>query len=167
MEITIVNKNDAAVPVNVPVNLTETQRKILELITQNAIITHSEMAKVLFITERTARRTTNALREMGLLDSNCNAIYIHYQCAVSNLQQVVEDLESIDNSCETCQIRMCHKVWQIWRIIFLVPLLIQKKFLCVHIFFQPPAFAVTCSNCCVIAITNDIDFSPVLYSYPL
>ena len=60
-------KKDADVPVNVPVNLTETQRKILELITQNANITHSEMAKVLFTTERTARRTTKALREMGLL----------------------------------------------------------------------------------------------------
>ena len=35
------------VPINVPVNPTETQRKILELITQNANITHSEMAKVL------------------------------------------------------------------------------------------------------------------------
>ena len=55
------------VPVNVPVNLTETQRKILELITQNANITHSEMAKVLSTTERTARRTTKALREKGLL----------------------------------------------------------------------------------------------------
>lgn len=48
-----------------PVNLTETQ--ILDLITQNTNITNSEMAKVLSTTERTARRTTQALREMGLL----------------------------------------------------------------------------------------------------
>ena len=54
-------------PVNAPVNLMETQRKIFELITQNVKITHLEMAKYLSITERTTRRTTKALREMVLL----------------------------------------------------------------------------------------------------
>lgn len=60
-------KKDANVPVNVPVKLTDTQKNILYLISKNANITHSEIAKFLSITDKTAKRTTKALRELGLL----------------------------------------------------------------------------------------------------
>jgi predicted HTH transcriptional regulator len=56
------------VPVNVPVNLTETQHRILELIRNNPSITHLEMAKTLSITDKTAKRATKFLREVGLIE---------------------------------------------------------------------------------------------------
>lgn len=55
------------VPVNVPVKLTETQKNILDLIAKDATITHSEIAKILSITDKTAKRSTKTLRELGLL----------------------------------------------------------------------------------------------------
>ena len=60
-------KNDANGPINVSVNLTVTQRNILDLITQNPNITHTEIAEVLSITEMTTRRTAKALRELRRL----------------------------------------------------------------------------------------------------
>lgn len=56
-----VNKN------GVGVKLTNTQRKIYELIQANQGITHSEMAKALSVTSKTAERATKALRDFGLL----------------------------------------------------------------------------------------------------
>lgn len=56
-----VNKN------GVGVKLTNTQRKIYELIQANQGITHSEMAKALSVTSKTAKRATKALRDFGLL----------------------------------------------------------------------------------------------------
>lgn len=56
------------VPVNVPANLTETQHRILELIRNNPAITHLEMAKALSITDKTAKRATKFLREIGLIE---------------------------------------------------------------------------------------------------
>lgn len=54
-------------PVNVPVKLTDTQQKILELIRNNPSITHLEMSQQLSINEKTAKRATQALRELGLI----------------------------------------------------------------------------------------------------
>ncbi len=56
-----INKN------GVGVKLTNTQRKIYELIQANQSITHSEMAKALSVTSKTAERATKALRDFGLL----------------------------------------------------------------------------------------------------
>ena len=56
-----VNKN------GVGVKLTNTQRKIYELIQANQSINHSEMAKALSVTSKTAERATKALRDFGLL----------------------------------------------------------------------------------------------------
>ncbi|MCM1256199.1 MAG: winged helix-turn-helix transcriptional regulator [Duncaniella sp.] len=55
------------VPVNVPENMTETQHRILYLIRNNPSITHLEMAKALSITDKTAKRATKFLREIGLI----------------------------------------------------------------------------------------------------
>ena len=55
------------VPVNVPVNLTETQRKAIEIIKSNLQITHRGLALMMSVSDKTARRTTKALRDMGLL----------------------------------------------------------------------------------------------------
>ena len=62
------------VGVNVGVNnngvgviLTNTQRTIYELIQANQSITHSEMAKALSVTSKTAERATKALIDFGLL----------------------------------------------------------------------------------------------------
>ena len=51
----------------VGVKLTNTQRKIYELIQANQSITHSEMAKALSVTSKTPERATKALRDFGLL----------------------------------------------------------------------------------------------------
>lgn len=50
---------------DVPTNLTEAQHRILELIRNN--ITHLEMAEALSITDKTAKRATKFLREIGLI----------------------------------------------------------------------------------------------------
>lgn len=55
------------VPVNVPVKLTDTQQKILELIRNNPSITHIQMSQRLSINEKTAKRATQTLRELGLI----------------------------------------------------------------------------------------------------
>ena len=55
------------VPVNVPVKLTATQQKVLDIINENPSITHVEMSQKLSVTEKTAKRATKALRELGLL----------------------------------------------------------------------------------------------------
>lgn len=55
------------VPVNVPVKLTAIQQKILNLISKNTSITHLEMSQLLSINEKTAKRATKALRELGLI----------------------------------------------------------------------------------------------------
>lgn len=52
---------------SVGVKLTNTQRTIYELIQANQSITHSEMAKALSVTSKTAERATKALRDFGLL----------------------------------------------------------------------------------------------------
>ncbi|MBD5252039.1 MAG: winged helix-turn-helix domain-containing protein [Bacteroides sp.] len=54
---------DNDVPVNVSVNLTETQQEVLGLIKENQNITHREIAERLSITDKTAKRATMALRE--------------------------------------------------------------------------------------------------------
>ena len=53
--------------VNDTVKLTKRQEEILKLIENNKEITHMEMAKALSITTITAKRTTKALRELGIL----------------------------------------------------------------------------------------------------
>ena len=58
---------DNDVPVNVPVNLTETQQQVLSLIKENHNITHREIAEQLSITDKTAKRTTMALRQLGMI----------------------------------------------------------------------------------------------------
>ncbi len=55
------------VPINVPVKLTNTQQKVLELIRSNPSITHIEMSQELTINEKTAKRATQALRELGFI----------------------------------------------------------------------------------------------------
>lgn len=54
-------KSFADVPVNVPVNLTETQRKAIDIIKSNLQITHRGLALMMSISDKTARRTTKAL----------------------------------------------------------------------------------------------------------
>lgn len=54
-------------PANVPVNLSDTQRRVLELIKLNPFVTHMEMSQKLDISEKTAKRATKALRELGLI----------------------------------------------------------------------------------------------------
>ena len=55
------------VPVNVPVKLTDTQLKVFELICNDINITHLEIANKLGITDKTAKRTTLYLREVGMI----------------------------------------------------------------------------------------------------
>ena len=52
---------------SVGVKLTNTQRTIYKLIQANQSIIHSEMAKALSVTSKTAKRATKALRDFGLL----------------------------------------------------------------------------------------------------
>ena len=52
---------------SVGVKLTNTQRTIYKLIQANQSIIHSEMAKALSVTSKTAERATKALRDFGLL----------------------------------------------------------------------------------------------------
>lgn len=59
--------NVSDVPVNVPVKLTGIQQKVLELIRSNPSITHFEMSQELTINEKTAKRATQALRELGFI----------------------------------------------------------------------------------------------------
>lgn len=54
-------KSFVNVPVNVPVNLTETQRKAIEIIKSNLQITHRGLALMMSVSDKTARRTTKAL----------------------------------------------------------------------------------------------------------
>ena len=58
---------DSDIPVNVPVNLTETQQEVLGLIKENQNITHREIAERLSITDKTAKRATMALRQLGMI----------------------------------------------------------------------------------------------------
>ncbi len=55
------------VPVNVPVKLTDTQLKVFELICSDNNITHLEIAAKLGITDKTAKRATMYLREVGVI----------------------------------------------------------------------------------------------------
>ena len=55
------------VGVNVGVKITENQSKILDLIINNPLITHKEMAHILSITERTAERSTKILRDLNII----------------------------------------------------------------------------------------------------
>lgn len=48
-------------PANVPVSLTETQRKAIEIIKSNLQITHRGLALMMSVSDKTARRTTKAL----------------------------------------------------------------------------------------------------------
>ena len=52
---------------DVPVKLTDTQQKVLQLIRNNPSITHFEMSQKLSINEKTAKRATQALRDIGLI----------------------------------------------------------------------------------------------------
>lgn len=56
------------VPVNVPVNLNKTENEILNLIIKNNNITHIEIANVLKITDKTAKRNTKKLKEKGIIE---------------------------------------------------------------------------------------------------
>lgn len=60
-------KSFADVPVNVPVSLTETQRKAIEIIKSNLQITHRGLALMMYVTEKTAKRTTKT--PCGCFDS--------------------------------------------------------------------------------------------------
>lgn len=64
--------NVSDVPVNVPVKLTDTQQKVLQLIRNNPSITHFEMSQKLSINEKTAKRATQALRDIGLITREGN-----------------------------------------------------------------------------------------------
>ena len=55
------------VGVNVGVKITESQSRILDLIINNPLITHKEMAQILSITERTAERSTKILRDLKII----------------------------------------------------------------------------------------------------
>lgn len=55
------------VPVNVPVNLSETQKQVLALIEEMPQITHKELASRLSVTDKTTKRATKALRELGII----------------------------------------------------------------------------------------------------
>lgn len=54
-------KSFADVPVNVPVNLTETQKKAIEIIKSNLQIMHRGLALMMSVSDKTARRTTKTL----------------------------------------------------------------------------------------------------------
>ena len=53
---------------NVPVKLNKTEKLILKLIEEKNEITHKEIAEILEITEKTAKRNTQNLREKGWLE---------------------------------------------------------------------------------------------------
>ena len=53
---------------NVPFKLNKTEKAILELIRENNQITHKEMAEILEITEKTAKRNTQNLRKKELIE---------------------------------------------------------------------------------------------------
>lgn len=53
---------------NVPFKLNKTEKGILELIRENNQITHKEMAEILEITEKTAKRNTQNLRKKELIE---------------------------------------------------------------------------------------------------
>ena len=55
------------VPANVPVNLSETQKQVLALIKVLPQITHSELASRLSVSDKTTKRATKALRELGII----------------------------------------------------------------------------------------------------
>ena len=55
------------VRVNVGVKITENQSRILDLIINNPLITHKEMAHILSITERTTERSTKILRDLNII----------------------------------------------------------------------------------------------------
>lgn len=63
----LTDTDNSDVGVNVPIKLTATQQKVLEIINENPSITHVEMSQKLSVTEKTAKRATKALRELGLL----------------------------------------------------------------------------------------------------
>ena len=52
---------------NDTVNLNKTQKKIIQLITNNCNITQKELANCLDLSERTIKRNTNLLQEKGIL----------------------------------------------------------------------------------------------------
>ena len=57
-------KND---PINDPINMTENEIKIIELIQQNSQITRLELANTLKINESTIKRNINKLKYKGIL----------------------------------------------------------------------------------------------------
>ena len=59
--------NDGDVRVNVGVNLTDTQKKVYDIIKRDTTITHADIATAISATIKTAERTTKSLRELGLI----------------------------------------------------------------------------------------------------
>ena len=55
------------VTINVTINLNETEKKILQIITNNPNVTQREIAEELNVTTMTIKRTTNKLKEKGLI----------------------------------------------------------------------------------------------------
>lgn len=53
---------------NVPIKLNKTEQAILKLIKENNKITHKEMAEILEVTEKTAKRNTQNLKDKGLIE---------------------------------------------------------------------------------------------------
>lgn len=56
------------VPINVPIKLNKTEQAILKLIKENNKITHKGMAEILEVTEKTAKRNTQNLKDKGLIE---------------------------------------------------------------------------------------------------
>ena len=55
------------VTINVTIKLNETEKKILQIITNNPNVTQKEIAEELNVTTMTIKRTTNKLKEKGII----------------------------------------------------------------------------------------------------
>ena len=60
--------NTTNVTTNVTIKLNETEKKILQIITNNPNVTQKEIAEELNVTTMTIKRTTNKLKEKGIID---------------------------------------------------------------------------------------------------
>ena len=59
--------NTTNVTTNVTIKLNETEKKILQIITNNPNVTQKEIAEELNVTTMTIKRTTNKLKEKGII----------------------------------------------------------------------------------------------------
>ena len=56
------------VTINVTIKLTETEKKILQIITNNPNVTQKEIAEELNVTTMTVKRNIKKLKEKGIID---------------------------------------------------------------------------------------------------